>query len=237
MLALNMNKFLRKLKVVIDKILCIFVLVLPWPVRRFFYTNWMGYDVDHEAYIGRSIILSNYLKIGPNSSIASFNVIINLEKVIMDESASIGRGNWITGFPKNSKKHFTHQQNRKPELLLGKHSAITKNHHIDCTDSIIIGDFSTVAGYNSQFLTHSIDIYECRQDSKPINIGNYCFIGTGCIILGGSGLPDNSVLGAGSLLQKDFDETFSLYAGAPAKRIKKIDPAAKYFHRLAGFIH
>lgn len=59
----------------------------------------------------------------------------------------------------------------------------------------------TMAGCNSQFLTHSIDIYFNRQGSKPIIIGNYCFISTRVTILGGSSLPDKSVLAAGAVLE------------------------------------
>ena len=49
----------------------------------------------------------------------------------------------------------------------------TKYHHFDCTSNIHIGKFTTIAGYHSQFLTHSIDLYENRQDSNSILIGDY----------------------------------------------------------------
>jgi hypothetical protein len=52
--------------------------------------------------------------------------------------------------------------------------------------------------------SHSIDLHECRQSSKPFAIGEYCFVGTGCVILAGSELPDYSVLGASSLLNRSI---------------------------------
>jgi acetyltransferase-like isoleucine patch superfamily enzyme len=120
--------------------------------------------------------------------------------------------------------------------LLGAHAAITKSHHIDCTNRITIGPFTTIAGYHSQLLTHSIDLQHNRQHSEPITIGAYCFVGSNCVILGGSVLPDQCVLGALSLLNKPFSESWSLYGGQPARRLKPIDANAAYFSRLEGFV-
>src|SRR5207245_5527131 len=86
----------------------------------------------------------------------------------------------------------------QPQLIVGDHAAITHRHLIDCTDSITIGRFTTVAGHRSQFLTHGIDFEDCVQKAKPIEIGQYCHIGTSCILLPGSRLPDYSMLGAAS---------------------------------------
>ena len=133
--------------------------------------------------------------------------------------------------------YFAHQINRDSQLIIGEHSAITKQHHIDCTSSITIGKFTTIAGYDSQLLTHSIDIFENRQDSHPIEIGDYCFVGTNVIILGGSKLPNYTVLGAKSLLNKQYTDTHALYGGVPAKKIRAITQDAKYFLREKGFVY
>ena len=120
---------------------------------------------------------------------------------------------------------------------MGKESAITKNHHIDCTNYIHIGNCVTIAGYNSQFLTHSIDIYESRQDSHPIEIGDYCFVSTGVRVLGGAKLPACSVLGAGAVLNKAYAKERMLYVGVPAVPKKEIPQNAKYFLRKEGFVY
>ena len=120
---------------------------------------------------------------------------------------------------------------------MGRESSITKNHHIDCTNYMHIGNDVTIAGYSSQFLTHSIDIYESRQDSHPIKIGDYCFVSTGVRVLGGTVLPSFSVLGAGAVLNKAFDKEWMLYAGVPAVPKKGIPQDAKYFFRKEGFVY
>src|SRR5690606_32520420 len=106
---------------------------------------------------------------------------------------------------------------RSPKLIIGENSAITKNHHFDCTDAITIGKFCTIAGYSSQFLTHSIDVYENRQNSAPISIGNYAFVSTNVVLLGGASLPSYSILGAKALLNKSLTEEWVLYGGIPAR--------------------
>jgi len=166
-----------------------------------------------------------------------FTVAIHLDRIVLGKNTQIGRNNWITGFPTMSEsKHFVHDVHRRSELIVGYESAITKHHHIDCTNTIHIGNYVTVAGYNSQLLTHSIDVYNGRQDSHPITIGDYCFISTGVKILGGSMLPPYSVLGAGAVLNKRYEEGYILYAGVPAKPIKKLPGSAEYFNRKEGFV-
>ena len=210
---------------------------MPWRLRRTLLIYWFGYNIHSTARIGLAWIFPTYLEMGENSRIDHLTVAVNLDKIFLSEKSTIGRGNWITGFPTNTDSpHFKHQIDRKAELILGASSSITKNHHIDCTNSIKIGKFSTIAGYNSQLLTHSIDIYESRQDSKPIIIGDYTFVGTNVVVLGGALLPNYSVLGAKSLLNHSLDKEWCLYAGVPAKEVKEISKDAKYFHRKEGFV-
>jgi acetyltransferase-like isoleucine patch superfamily enzyme len=121
-------------------------------------------------------------------------------------------------------------------LIVGEHSAITHRHFIDCTNSVTIGKFSTVAGLQSQIMTHSVDIAKNRQTSQPVRIGDYCFVGTNCVILGGSVLPNFCVVGAKSLVNKSFTESYQLYGGVPARPIEQLSPECKYFQRTEGFV-
>ena len=229
-----MSKLLRIVRLLFKILLCL----TPWALRRPLLQRCFGYKFDDGAKIAAlSWIYPDSLSMGPGSKIGSLNVAIHLHHMSLGESASIARGNWITGHPKGSVKHFLHREARDPSFCLGRHSAITKSHLIDCTDRVQIGNFTTVAGYRSQFLTHSIDIYTNRQDCKPIIVGDYCFVGTGCVLLSGAVLPDRSVLGALSVLNKAHAEACSLYAGNPARHIKQINESAAYFHRQNGYVY
>jgi len=212
---------------------------LPWPLRRRALNKWFGYSIHPDASIGLAWVFPGELIMKAGASIGHFTVAIHLDQITMGAHSGIGRGNWITGLSAkcNGKHaHFSHQPDRVAALEIGEYAFITKNHHIDCTNLISIGRFSTIAGYRSQLLTHSIDLFENRQNSAPINIGEYTFVGTNSVILGGCTLPAYSVLGAKSLLNKSFTEPWKLYGGVPATMLSDIPRDAKYFSRSDGFV-
>ncbi|MBO0933190.1 acyltransferase [Fibrella aquatilis] len=212
--------------------------LLPWSLKRVVLRRWFHYDIHPSARIGLAWVYPRKLIMAEGSRIDHFNTAIHLDLISLAKNASIGRGNWITGMSKHEhSRHFQHQADRRAELHLGESAAITKNHHIDCTNLIEIGAFSTVAGYNSQLLTHSIDVTTSRQDSAPIHIGAYTFVGTNVVVLGGASLPARSVLGAKSLLNKSFTDEWVLYGGVPAKAVNTISREAKYFTRADGFVY
>jgi hypothetical protein len=49
-------------------------------------------------------------------------------------------------------------------------------------------------------------------------------------------LPDYSVLGAGSVLQKTYQAPYILYSGVPALAVKTFDTETKFFVRDTGFV-
>jgi UDP-3-O-[3-hydroxymyristoyl] glucosamine N-acyltransferase len=220
----------------VKKLLMLLSMCLPWSVRRELLEKQFGYQIHPSARIGLAWIAPTRLIMEEGTSIDHLTVCKNIDLLHLKAHATIGRGNWITGFPLGPSQHFAEEQDRRPQLIIGEHSAITHRHLIDCTNSVEIGRFTTFAGFQSQILTHSIDIEKNRQTSVSVRIGDYCFVGTNSVILGGSVLPNYCVLGAKSLLNKDFSETCQLYGGVPAQPIKKLSPDSKYFTRREGFV-
>jgi acetyltransferase-like isoleucine patch superfamily enzyme len=218
------------------KLLGLFTLLLPWPLRRGVLSACFGYQLHSTARIGLAWVFPDKLVMGAGTSIGHLTVCKGLALMELGAHSTIGRGNWISGYPKDGGRHFTHRVDRRPELRLGEHAAITNRHIIDCTDLVEIGAFSTFAGFRSQILTHSIDLKAGRQSCAPVRIGSYCFVGTGCTLLGGSVLPDYSALGAMSLLNSAFEESHTLYGGVPARAISRMDPSLPYFTRTRGFV-
>jgi acetyltransferase-like isoleucine patch superfamily enzyme len=211
--------------------------LLPWPWRRRVLNGWFGYQIHPLARIGWAWVFPRQLVLAAGARIDHFTVAIHLDRLEMGTNAFIGRSNWITGFPtRRDSPHFQHQVGRPAELIMGEEANITKQHHLDCTNRIEVGPFATIAGYQSQFLTHSINLAENRQDSAPICIGAYTFVGTNVVVLGGSVLPSYSVLGAKSLLNKTLTEEWTVYGGIPAVRISSIDRNTQYFHRAEGYV-
>ena len=210
--------------------------LLPWQLRRSFLEKQFGYQIHPTARIGLAWIFPDRLIMEEGSAIGTATVCKGIDLLHLKAHAIIGRGNWITGFPLGASRHFAQQTDRRPELIVGEHSAITNRHLLDCTNSVTIGRFTTFGGFHSQIISHSIDLEQNRQSSKPVRVGDYCFVGTNCVLLGGSTLPDFSVLGAKSLLNKSFTDTYQLYGGVPAQPIKSLSRDCKYFQRTEGFV-
>lgn len=214
----------------------VFTTVLPWPLRRWALMRFLGYQIHPTARLGFCLLLARNVILEEYSRIGHLTVCIHLDLVHLGPHASLGRGNWITGYPSNEKKYFSHLPERRAELILGAHSAITNRHMVDCTARVTFGKFTTFAGFRSQILSHSIDLRENRQSAQPIEIGDYCFIGTDCVILGGCALPPYSVLAAKSLLNRKHEEQFTLYGGIPARPLKALNRDLKYFQRTTGHV-
>lgn len=209
---------------------------LPWFLKRPLMQSLLGYRLHPASRIGLSIISAAEVELGEGARIGHFNVVKGLSRLELGPHSIISQLNWITGFPAGPSRHFAHQPDRKPTLRLAEHSAVTSRHLLDCTGGISIGRFTTVAGFRSQILTHSIDLAANRQNSAPVEIGAYCFVGSASIILSGAKLPDYCVLGAGAVLANPVEETHTLYAGVPARAVKKLPADWKYFTRQAGFV-
>jgi acetyltransferase-like isoleucine patch superfamily enzyme len=220
----------------LKKFAMFFSLLLPWSLRRRFLEAQFGYSLHPTSRLGFAWIFPRHLIMEEQARIGHLTVCKGADLLHLGPHAIIGQLNWITGFPSSASRHFAHQTERRPELILGAHAGISSRHFIDCTARVRIGAFSTVAGFRSQLITHSIDLAAGRQSSEPIEIGEYCFLGTNAVVLGGAGLPHHSVLGAKSLLNKKWAEPFRLYGGVPAKPLTELPEDLAYFRRAEGFV-
>src|SRR5271154_104211 len=102
----------------------IIIFFLPWSLRRWLLQRFFGYEIDPSARIGLAWVYPKHLRMGKETRIDHFTVAIRLESIDMGDYATIGRNNWITGYPADFKKHFGHQSDRRPRLIIGEHSAI-----------------------------------------------------------------------------------------------------------------
>lgn len=72
---------------------------------------------------------------------------------------------------------------------------------------------------------------KCYQYNLPIHVGKNVGIGSGCIILPGVNIGDNSVIGAGSVITRDIPENCVAY-GPQCKIVRKIGlKDQKYYFR------
>ena len=106
-------------------------------------------------------------------------------------------------------------------LNMGNRASIGENCWVYAMAPIRIGEYSCI-GKDVYLLTGSHDIEKATFDlvTKPITIGNGCWIATASTILPGVSLGDFCVAAANSVVSKDF-VSFSVVGGNPAKFIKK----------------
>ena len=102
---------------------------------------------------------------------------------------------------------------------------------IYATNGIEIGN-NVIVGANVKILDndfHSLEAIErvkpkidrTKINSRPIVIGNNCFLGANAIILKGSTIGDNCVVGAGSIVCGDFSRSDCIIAGNPGVVIRR----------------
>lgn len=213
------------------------LVLLPWALRRRLLVWCFGYRLDPSSRIGFSWVFPDHLEMGPGAWIGHLNMVKGMATMRMAAGSNIGKLNWITGEPKRGGRHFSDEPDRHPALLMDEGASITGRHFIDCSNTLSIGAFTIVAGNRSQIYTHAVDLEHSRQASQPVTIGHHCFIGAGAVILPGAKVPDCSVVGAMSLARGDLGEPYGLYAGVPARLVKRFDPEkTKFFSRTRSWV-
>ena len=113
-------------------------------------------------------------------------------------------------------------------IRIGDHVGIS-GATIYARSGITIGDHTNIGGnvkiFDNDF--HPVEPRARLADDKesigtaPVWIGQNCFIGCNALILKGSRLGDNCVVGAGAVVSGSFEEN-CVIAGNPAKVIKRI---------------
>lgn len=70
--------------------------------------------------------------------------------------------------------------------------------------------------------SHDPDNLDEHLPGKDVILGEECWIGMNSVILPGVKLGDKTIVGAGSVVNKSFEEGHCLIAGSPARKIKDI---------------
>lgn len=197
----------------------------------------LGHRVAASARIGFSLLWVDRICLDQHTRVGHLNLLV-AKRLVLRERAYIGRQNVVLGpisidlAPQgaigNANKIVRGRQGSvtsgPSRLYLGRVAKITGGHRIDCTTSISIGDYSTIAGVGCQVWTHGY-VHDTsgpgryRIDGK-VFIGDNVYIGAGCIISMGVRIGNGVIVGAGTTVARDLDEP-GLYVSAAIRELPR----------------
>lgn len=110
------------------------------------------------------------------------------------------------------RKRFTVNINDGGKLVIGNHVFFNNDCSINCKDEIVIGDYCIfgenvrIYDHNHRFSNYVKPIIEQGYTLKSVYIGENCWIGSNVVILPGSNIQSNSIIGAGSVISGEIPE-------------------------------
>lgn len=187
--------------------LSLVIALLPFSaVRCFFYTAFFGYKFKNSKLGWLVVIDANSFSMS-NSMIGRMNFFRGPMKVEIADGVQIGFRNRF-----NCGKWVAKNPDYKRSLKIKEDVLITNGHHFDVAGDISIGERSVIAGMGTQFWTHGNGV-----TNRDIFIGNDCYIGTSCIFCPGTQISDKTLVGAGTVISKTFDQENVLIVGSEGK--------------------
>ena len=206
--------------------------MLPSFAKKPLYRLFFRYRFGPGVRIGFSLLDAEALDLAEGTRIGHFNLITRVGRFETGRSCRIGMLNIIRGGERVSLGDYSemirlnvlnaipdHDCTTEPVSVLevGAGTVIVSGHRIDFTDKVTLGKNVIIGGRNSSLWTHN------RQETAPIEIGDFCYLGSEVRLAPGAKLPDECVLGLGSVLTGEIQEPRSLVAGVPAKVVRPLN--------------
>ena len=206
--------------------------LLPNALKKPLYRVVFGYRFGSGVRIGLSLLDAEHVDLGEGTRIGHWNAIVRVGRFQTGRQARIGTLNVIRGGEHVRLGDYAevmrlnvlnaipdHDCTTEPQSVLevGAGTVITSGHRIDFTDRVTLGKNVIVGGRNSSLWTHN------RQETAPIEVGDFCYLGSEVRLAPGAKLPNECILGIGAVLTGEIKEPRSLVAGVPAKVVRPLD--------------
>ena len=121
--------------------------------------------------------------------------------------------------------HWTSKITAPKKIIRGSRCpGLSMGCHIDGRNGIHIG-YNVWIGPRVSIISmnHDIDNYSSYVESGPIVIGDNCWLGANSVILPKVELGEHTVVAAGAVVTKSFNEGDQVLAGVPARVVKKLN--------------
>ena len=213
------------------------VALLPSALKRPCYRLFFGYRVGRRVRVGLTLLDARECVIEDDVRIGHLNVVIGVQKLSVGDHAKIGHLNIIRGGDEVSLGRYCEiiRMNEinsipdpdvvneiDPRFLLGAGSIVTAGHKIDFTDRVEIGRRTILGGRNSSLWTHN------RQRTRPVRVGELCYIGSEIRVAPGGVIPSRCIVGIGSVVTGRLEGEGQLIAGVPARPLKPLGEEERF---------
>jgi acetyltransferase-like isoleucine patch superfamily enzyme len=225
---MGMSTWRRRFRIAGLALLCL----VPGRAALVLYRWLFGYRIGRGVRVGFSLLDAQQVELADFARIGHFNLVTRVGRFEVGQHASIGSLNIIRGGDRVRLEAYStvmrlnvlnaipdHDCTTEPQsqLEVGAGSVITQGHRVDFTDRVTLGKNVIVGGRNSSLWTHN------RQETAPIEIGDFCYLGSEVRLAPGARLPHECILGIGGVLTSEIKDPRSLVAGVPAKVVRPLD--------------
>ncbi len=173
--------------------------LLPNVLKKPLYRLFFGYRFAGGVRVGFAVVDAEHVDLGAGTRIGHLNVITRVDRLETGCEVRIGGLNIIRGGERVTLGDYSevmrfnvlnaipdHDCTTEPESVLevGAGTVITSGHRIDFTDKVTLGKNVIIGGRNSSLWTHN------RQETAPIEIGDFCYLGSEVRLAPGAKLPE-----------------------------------------------
>ena len=209
------------------------VAFLPGPLKRSAYRLVFGYRIGSKVRIGIALLDATEVILGDGTSIGHLTVFLRVRRLETGVCVRIGMLNLLRGGEQIHLRAYStvmrfnvinaipdHDSTTSPvsSFELKEGAIVVSGHRIDFTDRVSIGRNVILGGRNSSLWTHN------RQQTAPIEIGDFCYVGSEVRLAPGARLAERCILGLGSVLTGRIETPGSLVAGVPARVVRPLTP-------------
>jgi acetyltransferase-like isoleucine patch superfamily enzyme len=200
------------------KLVLIVAVLLPQQLKALIYRRVFRWQIGKNVRIGLSYIEGRKVILRDGVTIGHFNVFRGLKQLIIGQETYIANFNECFG--------SGYGPEWPGELHIGANVNVMSHHFLDVGGQVTIGSRAVIGGRDSQIWSHQLGLVEGVLRLMPLRVcvGEDVYVGARAMLLGCS-IPAGAVVGAGSVVTRDFEpqDCRVLIAGNPATIIKRYE--------------
>jgi serine acetyltransferase len=185
------------------------------------------YDLYHRlrALLYTMMMSKCFFKVGQNTRIDPPMQYSGLHRVTLGSNIYIGKYCWLSTVPGNLEKDIL--LNIHDNTMVSKGVTIAAALDVTIEDNVTIGPNSFITDHIHEYEDITRSIYsQGIKKVEPVLIGRNTWLGYNVIILPGTKIGRNCVIGANAVVNADLPD-YTVAVGMPAKIVKRYDPDTK----------